>query len=104
MKRREFLKQTSSAAVAVTAVAATAHASIPDKEIPKSIPGSVKPFGGLPVFVQRDGFKYRWIRTDRIPEFLKMNWTLVNEFDKEVGLDWPHVGGLHLVRKSRALV
>lgn len=97
MKRREFLVKTSAAAVAATAVTVAAQAAAPAKK-PDKVP-VLKKSDGLPEFTKREGYNYRWARIDRIEEMLNKDWDLVNQYDMEAGLTWPHVGGLQLMRK-----
>ena len=101
MQRRKFLKLAGTGAVAVAATSAAASTVFPAKT-PEPTATPDEPFTGLPKFKPRKGYEYRWIRTDRIVELLDKGWNLVTEFDMEIGLKWPHVGGLHLVRKLRS--
>lgn len=85
MQRRKFLKYIGIGA---------ATAAIPTKVAAKQIAKTKQP--------PKPGYKYRWTRTDRIETMLESNWQLVNQFDMENGLEWSHVGGLHLIRKIKS--
>ncbi len=106
MKRRKFLVGAASAATATAALAAIKP--LEGLVATTDVVSTVKaPNRLIPQFPQKEGYDYRWVRTDRISGFLGKSWELVTEYDTEMqshrpyNAKYPHVGGLHLMRKQK---